>query len=117
MKKIFLIISLVFIASSSVLAAHNVGFQDNETSKATIKESLKMNDDSYVTIQGNIVKRISDDKYSFKDSTGTITVEIDTEKWAGQSVNMSDTLELTGEIEKKFNSTILDVDTVKIIRK
>ncbi|MBR1424748.1 NirD/YgiW/YdeI family stress tolerance protein [bacterium] len=117
MKKLCLILSIVFVTSSLAFAAPNVGFQDGTNNKVTITEALKMNDDSYVTIQGNIIKRVSDDKYIFKDSTGTMTVEIDTEKWAGQSVNMTDRLELTGEIEKKFNSTVLDVDTVKIIKK
>ncbi|MBQ2645116.1 hypothetical protein IJG14_06065 [bacterium] len=28
-----------------------------------------MDDNCYVTVQGNIIKRISDDKYTFKDST------------------------------------------------
>ena len=116
MKNLCLILSLLFMTSSFVVATEHVGFQDGGASKVTITEALKMNDDSYVTVQGNIVKRISSDKYTFKDSTGTMTVEIDDDKWAGQSVNMTDKLELAGEIEKKFNSTILDVDTVKIIR-
>ena len=30
----------------------------------------------------------------------------------GQAVNTKDTLELTGEIEKKINSIILEVDSV-----
>ena len=116
MKKLCLILSLVFVTSSFVIAANHVGFQDGTANKVTVVEALKMNDDSYVTIQGNIVKRISDDKYMFKDSTGTLTVEIDSEKWAGQSVNVHDKLELSGEIEKKFNSTILDVDTLKVVK-
>ena len=82
-----------------------------------VSKALKMNDNSYVTIQGNLLKRISDDKYLFKDATGTITVEIDDEKWMGQAVNTKDTLELTGEIEKKINSIILEVDSVtKVIK-
>ncbi len=117
MKRLCLILSLVLTTSAFVIAAENVGFQDGGANKVTITDALKMNDDSYVTVQGNIVKRISEDKYTFKDSTGTMTIEIDSEKWQGQTVNMTDKLELTGEIEKKLNSTILDVETVKIIKK
>ena len=92
-------------------------FKDGGARKTTISKALKMNDNSYVTIQGNILKRISDDKYLFKDATGTITVEIDDEKRMGQAVNTKDTLELTGEIEKKINSIILEVDSVtKVIK-
>lgn len=115
MKKLFLILSLLMLPLCSFAA--NVGFQDDSVNKINISQALKMADDSYVTVQGSIVKKISEDKYLFKDSTATITVEIDKDKWNGQSVNINDKLELTGEIEKKYNSTILDVDTLKIISK
>ena len=72
-----------------------------------------MNNNAYVAVQGNIVKRLSDDKYTFKDSTGTMTVEIDDDKWGGVSAGTQDKLELVGEVEKKYNTTELDVDTVR----
>lgn len=117
MKKLLLVLSLIIMTSTVCFAEQNVGFQDGGASKTTISKALKMNDNSYVTIQGNLLKRISDDKYLFKDATGTITVEIDDEKWMGQAVNTKDTLELTGEIEKKINSIILEVESVtKVIK-
>ena len=81
--------------------------------KSTVAEVLKMNNNSYVSIQGNIVKRLSDDKYSFKDNSGTITVEIDEDKWGGVTAGTQDKLELIGEVEKKYNTTELDVDSVR----
>jgi len=116
MKNLLLILCLILTTSTYCLA-NQIGFQDGCSSVLTIFQALKLQDDSYVTIQGNILKRISDDKYIFKDSTGTITVEIDEDKWGGQSVNTNDKLELTGEIEKKFNTTILDVQSVKKLSK
>lgn len=113
MKKL-LITTMLLLSSCSVFA--NVGFQDS-IKKSTVAEALKMNDNTYVMVQGNIEKRISDDKYSFKDSTGSITVEIDDDKWNGLMVNSSDLLELKGEIEKKFNSVKLDVDSVVKVNK
>ena len=76
MKKICLVlVSFLMIISTSVFA---VGFHDDSEGKiSTISEALKMKDDSYVTIQGNIEKKLSSDKYLFRDSTGTMTVEID----------------------------------------
>ncbi len=113
MKKLCVLISLLFV-SSTLLAA---GFQDNSGTKvSTIAQALKMRDESFVTIQGSIVKRISSDKYLFKDATGTMTVEIDDEEWAGQDVNSKNKLELQGEIDKDFMSTKLDVDSVRIIK-
>jgi len=113
MKKILSVLMLVGISASIVFAAQG-GFKDSVSpKKATVSEILKMSNDSYVAVQGNIVKRISDDKYSFKDSTGTITVEIDDDKWGGVNATTQDKLELVGEVEKKYNSTELDVNTVR----
>lgn len=113
MKKFLSILMLVGISTSLVFAAHG-GFKDSVSpKKSTVSEILKMNNNSYVSVQGNIVKRISDDKYSFKDATGTMTVEIDDDKWGGVNVETQDKLELIGEIEKKYNTTELDVDIVR----
>lgn len=113
MKKFLSILMLVGISTSIVVAAHG-GFKDSVApKKATVAEILKMNNNSYISVQGNIVKRISDDKYSFKDNTGTITVEIDDDKWGGVNAGTQDKLELIGEVEKKYNTTELDVDSVR----
>ena len=106
MKKFLSILMLIGVSSSIVFAA-NGGFKDTiSPKKASVSEILKMNNNSYVSVQGNIVKRISDDKYSFKDTTGTITVEIDDDKWGGVNAGTQDKLELVGEVEKKFNRAI-----------
>ena len=114
MKNLFVLLTIVAMTSTVAFANINDGFRDSHNSrKATVAEALKMNDDSYVTVKGNISKRLSDDRYLFKDSTGTITVEIDNDRWSGISADTTDTLELSGEIEKKNNYTRLDVDQVR----
>ena len=113
MKKAFTVILLSFLSVSNVFAA---GF-NGHTDKTSVAEAIKRPDNSYVTIEGNIVKKLSSDKYLFKDVSGSITVEIDKEKWGNIDVSEKDTLELSGEIERKFNSIHLDVDTVKKLSK
>ena len=113
MKKVLAVLLLAGISASVAFAAQG-GFKDSvNPKKSTVAEVLKMNNNAYVSIQGNIIKRISDDKYSFKDSSGTITVEIDDDKWGGVTAGTQDKLELIGEVEKKYNATELDVDTVR----
>ena len=74
MKKVLAVLLLAGISASVAFAAQG-GFKDSvNPKKSTVAEVLKMNNNAYVSIQGNIIKRISDDKYSFKDSSGTITV-------------------------------------------
>ena len=116
MKKLLAALLLMGCFSGLALAVKVEGFRGGITAKATVAEALKLNDDAYVTIQGNIVKQISEDKYLFKDETGSITVEIDQNKWLGQSVDVNDKLELTGEIEKNLTTTELDVNIVRKIK-
>ena len=113
MKKLLTFVLLGLISSSTVFADTKEGFNDYTAKKATVVEALKMNDDAYVTIQGNIIKKISDDKYSFKDSTGVILVEINKDIWSGISADTKDKLEITGEVEKKNNQTHIDVEKLK----
>ncbi|MFO6484028.1 YgiW/YdeI family stress tolerance OB fold protein [Escherichia coli] len=47
---------------------------------------------AWVTLRGNIVERISDDLYVFKDASGTINVDIDHKRWNGVTVTPKDTL-------------------------
>lgn len=115
MKKITLLLMLLIMTTGFAVAS-NGGFQDS-TKKMSVSDALKMADNSYVSVQGNIVKKLTDDKYMFKDSTGSMTVEIDNDRWAGISANRKDTLILSGEIEKKLSTTCLDVDSVQKLSK
>lgn len=114
MKKLTVLLLICTIATGVSFAEH---CQLKNYKKASIAEALKMNNDERVTIEGTITNKISNDKYTFKDSTGTMTVDIDNDKWAGIPSNTKDVLEISGEIEKKQNSTELDVDYIKKVAK
>ena len=118
MKKLAAIL-LLLISGMGFSFANSMhgGFYDKVERNINISEALKMKDNSYITIQGNIVKRLSNDTYLFKDSTGKITVEIDSHKWMGQTADRNDILELSGEIERDNTSVKLDVDKVKKLSK
>ena len=125
MKRIIAVLVLALICAGFACAqgfngtASQGGFQDNGASASAatpVKEALKMRDDSYVTVRGNIVKRLTDDKYLFRDSTGEIVVEIDNEDWAGVTGGPNDTVELSGEIDRDFNKIEIDVGVVKKVQ-
>ena len=71
-----------------------------------------MRDDTRVVLRGNIVQHLGKDKYLFQDASGTIRVEIDDDKWQGQTVTPSDIVELHGEIDKDWNSVEVEVNRV-----
>jgi len=120
MKKILLLLSLTLLSVPcfAAFSADVGGFHDTaNANKTNVAKALKMNDRSYVTLQGNIEKQLSDDSYLFKDSTGSITVEIDKDKWLGQNVTPKDKIEISGQIEKKFNYIKMDVYSVRKLNK
>lgn len=96
--------------------AATAAFVDQNAKVSTVAEALEMRDDSLVVLEGNIQKHLYKDKYLFADHTGEITVEIDAEDWMGHDVTPQDKVQISGEIDKDWFSTEVDVDRVKIIK-
>ena len=128
MKKSAALIAIVMLASTPVLAAqqggfvdpsapkaqvHAGGFQADNTSVVTVKQAEEMKDDSWITVRGYLDKQIGDEDYLFRDGSGNMKVEIDQKRWHGQTITPKDQVELTGELDKDFNSIELDVKQVR----
>lgn len=93
--------------------AQSGGFIGPSGSVATVESAKSMRDDAWVTLRGNLVERLSDDLYTFRDSSGTIKVDIDHKHWNGVTVTPQDTVEIQGEVDKDWNSVEIDVKQIK----
>ncbi|ASN87756.1 YgiW/YdeI family stress tolerance OB fold protein [Pectobacterium versatile] len=129
MKKAAALLAITALVSAPVFAAqsgggfvnpetpavgtHKGGFIDQQSSLTTVDKAKDLRDDSWVTLSGNIEKRIGDENYLFRDATGTMEVEIDHKRWNGQMVSPSDKVEIQGELDKDFNSVELDVKQIR----
>nr|WP_314477154.1 NirD/YgiW/YdeI family stress tolerance protein [uncultured Pseudomonas sp.] len=83
---------------------------------STVAAASEAADDTPVVLQGFVTRKLdNDDKYEFRDSTGTITVEIDDEDLPPTPFNDKTKVKLTGEVEKHLMSREVDVDRVEII--
>ena len=89
-----------------------VGFVDENETILTVEQVEDLRDDTFVILEGNIVKSLGDEKYLFKDSTGTIEVEIDDEGWGGQSVGPKDVIKIYGDVDRGIFETEIDVDRI-----
>lgn len=117
MNKIIAISALAFtlgLGGEAVAASPAVqgGFQGPGLPVSSVAEAEKMSDDTPVVLVGQIEKSLGDEKYLFKDKTGSIAVEIDNEDWNGLVVKPEDTVEIRGEVDKGFRSTEIDVDQI-----
>lgn len=84
----------------------------------TVAEALKVSDDTPVKLAGKIEKSLGNEKYLFKDATGTITIEIDDDDWRGVTATPDSELIIEGEVDKDmFRDTEIDVDVVTLKNK
>ncbi len=124
MKKLALTsLFLVITATSLSVLANNTpsnggGFSGPGATQipGTVREIKKLGvfvDDTEVTLTGVITNALGNEKYTFRDSTGEIIVEIDNDKWFGLKVDPNTTVIINGEIDKGFNGTSVDVKRIQ----
>ena len=115
MKTRYLALLLAPLFSTAALAAGYTG--PGAQPVTTVAAASEAADDTPVQLQGFVTKKINnDDKYEFKDDTGTITVEIDNEDLPATPFNDKTKVKLTGEVEKNLMSREVDVDVVEIVK-
>ena len=114
MKKFAAVIAVMALCSAPVMAAEQGGFSGPSATQSQAGGFQGPNGSvTTVTLRGNIVERISDDLYVFKDASGTINVDIDHKRWNGVTVTPKDTVEIQGEVDKDWNSVEIDVKQIR----
>ncbi|MCI1897100.1 MAG: YgiW/YdeI family stress tolerance OB fold protein [Enterobacter sp.] len=88
------------------------GFVDTNANLTTAAKVKDQKDDSWVKLRGNITERLSDDRYLFRDETGTVNVEIDHKRWNGLTITPQDKVEIQGKVDKEWNEFEIDVKQV-----
>ena len=129
-KNAFLAVALASLLTFPCAAAAAEGFQGPQgaggfqgpTSAVTVDtvaKAQKSQDETPVTLTGTILERIAggDDKYTFRDSSGQIVVEIDEELFLGRSVTPQTKVRLYGKVDKEMmKTTKIDVKRLDILQ-
>jgi len=104
------------IGTAAVASSETAVNQAAFAKTTTVKQALTMKDDSKVQLKGYVVKAVGDEKYQFRDNTGTITVQIDDELWQGKPVSAKTPVVIIGEVDidyKPAKRVEIDVDQVQ----
>lgn len=120
MKKISVFVIAGMMASSASFAgfiADAPVAPQNADVIVSVAQVKKMRDDTPVIVQGNIIQRMGNEKYLFRDGTDSVVVEIDDEDWGGVDVRATDTVKLYGEVDASMFKTEIDVDRIEKIEK
>lgn len=102
--------------NQQAVASQAVNHTALNSGKVTVKQAMNLKDDSRVQLTGHIVKAIGDEKYQFRDSTGTITVDIDDDLWHGKALSATTVVTLLGEVDvddKPTKRVEIDVEKVQ----
>jgi uncharacterized protein (TIGR00156 family) len=82
----------------------------------TINEARNLPHDSWVVLTGNIVYSLpAPHDYTFRDSSGEITIDIGPKEWRGLSVGVSDMIEISGEVKKERGQIFIKVHAIRKI--
>ncbi len=80
-----------------------------ETRNVSVTDLNVLEDDTMVRLTGNIEAKTGDEKYRFRDATGTVTLEIDDDLWKNMTVGPNERVEIQGEVDKGLISD-LEID-------
>ena len=110
------LIAASFTFTAAFATANTAVNQSALTKVSTVKQALVAKDDTKVEVKGYVVKAIGDEKYQFRDATGSMTVDIDDDLWHGKAIAANTPVTLIGEVDIDYKPTKrveIDVDAVK----
>lgn len=123
MKK-FIALSTILAFSTPTMAgfqnntSSNGGFNGSRTTSAqvtTVAQAKKSYDNTHFSIVGNITNCYDDDDCTFRDSTGTIHIDVEDGAWGGQNVNPNTRVRISGKVDHDDGRTKLDVYRITVL--
>ncbi|MCL2270016.1 MAG: NirD/YgiW/YdeI family stress tolerance protein [Treponema sp.] len=79
----------------------------------TVSEARNLSHDSWVVLAGNIINMLPGGRqYTFRDATGDIAVDIGPKEWRGLSVDVTDRVEIYGEVKIHRGQTHIKVHAI-----
>ncbi|PLM99570.1 TIGR00156 family protein, partial [Klebsiella pneumoniae] len=76
----------------------------------TVEQAKTMHDGATVSLRGNLLKRQGDDRYQFRDKSGTITVIIPVAAFNEQHVEPDDLVNINGSLDRKMTPPVVRID-------
>lgn len=112
MKKVFALAALFALSAPAFAGFQSASGNAGAKSANTVAQAKKAYDDTYVTLRGNIIARVGEEKYTFKDKTGSIRVEIDDELWGGLNVSPANKVTVYGKVDRDNGRVEIDVKRI-----
>ena len=66
-------------------------------------------------LEGQIVRKIDNEHYEFKDATGTVKIEIDKKRLPAKGLDTNAKVRLSGEVDVKKTGVEIEVKKVEVL--
>ncbi|CAK7070824.1 MAG: Protein YgiW [Desulfovibrio sp.] len=120
MRRLILLCFLLTFIASPAWAAFKGPSATPTPAVTSALEATNSPEKTTCTLTGNITQHLTKDRYTFTDSSGTITVNIPPHVFGSLNVAPENTVKLTGEIRGKKNpnhpDTHLGVRYIEILK-
>ena len=76
----------------------------------TVEQAKTMHDGATISLRGNLLTRQDNDRYQFRDKSGTITAIIPAAAFNEQHVEPDDLVSINGSLDRKMTPPVVRVD-------
>lgn len=91
--------------------AMDKGYRGMEDAQGmTVAQAKAMHDGASVSLTGNLIKKTAQDRYQFRDKTGTLEVSIPLAIFDDRSVSPDQLVAINGTLDKKQQPAVMKVD-------
>ncbi|ROP62017.1 uncharacterized protein (TIGR00156 family) [Enterobacter sp. BIGb0383] len=90
------------------------GYRGTEDARImTVAFAKTLHDGATISLRGNLIEHIGDDRYVFRDKSGSIGMIIPTAVFDGREVKPDQMLSINGSLDKKMTPPIVRVDLLQ----
>lgn len=86
------------------------GSEDTGETPVTLIKDFRQG--GYVTLEGNIVKKISSDVYEFRDSSGVVNIHAPAAAFRGKTYSAEDKIRVSGKVFGKGDTAHLEASRI-----
>ena len=79
----------------------------------TVEHAKTMHDGATISLRGNVIKHEGDDRYLFRDKTGTIAAIIPAAVFDGQDIKPDKLVSINGSLDSKMTPPLVRVDKLR----
>ena len=108
-------IGVLFGTQSSAIAGTMPSSAASDKPISKVSDVQNMSDDSTVYIQGYLIQNLGNEMYMFQDNSGTISIEIDDDLLASNTVAPNALVWIVAEVNKDGQVTSLEAEEIQFL--